>query len=210
MKATAATAAPLPRLVVISEGSGGNAIPETLRAMAGGPPCMVLIREKRLQGRELFSLAQKARREQLPAGSRLLVTERLDIAQAAGLDGVHLPEEACPLERLRAVAPKLLCGRSVHSTDTALEAEAAGADYLFFSPVYDTPSKRRYGPPQGTAALREACRAVTIPVYALGGITLERVAECMECGAWGIAAISLFSEPERLRSILETIHRTTG
>lgn len=171
---------------------------------------MILIREKHLSGRQLFALARDARKLPLTAGSRLLVSERIDIALTVGLDGVHLPEEACPLHLLRKAAPSLIFGRSVHSLRDAVAAEEAGAGYLFFSPVYSTPSKLAFGPPQGTEKLREVCRAVSIPVYALGGITLERTKECMECGAWGIAAISLFSGSEHLPSTIENLYRITG
>lgn len=210
MTAQSHTSPPLPRICMISDGSGGAMLPDALEAISEGPPCMTLIREKRLQGGELFRLAATAREIPRPAGSRLLVSERMDIALAAGLDGVHLPEEACPTGRLRSAAPALVFGRSVHSTAAALEAEASGADYLFFSPVWDTPSKRPFGPPQGTEKLREVCRAVSIPVFALGGISIEKVGECMECGAWGIAAIGLFSRSAELLTTLETIERTIG
>ncbi|KZK74732.1 MAG: hypothetical protein A3K90_04620 [Pelodictyon luteolum] len=212
MKASTTSSAPLPRIAVISSGTTpgqeGNRTESLLRGLAEAPPCMILIREKHLQGGKLFSLARDARELPLPAGSRLLVSERIDIALAGGLDGVHLPEEACSLHLLRQAAPSLIFGRSVHSLRDAVAAAEAGADYLFFSPVYSTPSKLAFGPPQGTEKLREACRAVSIPVYALGGISVERAKECMECGAWGIAAISLFSDSTDLPSTIETLYRT--
>jgi thiamine-phosphate pyrophosphorylase len=81
-------------------------------------------------------------------------------------------------------------GASVHSLEEAIEAETEGADWLIFGPVYDTPSKRAYGSPQGLTALARVAKTVTIPVIAIGGITPERVREVREAGAQGVAVIS--------------------
>ena len=83
-----------------------------------------------------------------------------------------------------------IVGASVHTLEESIEAESAGADWLTFGPVYDTPSKRAYGPPQGLASLERVARAVRIPVVAIGGITPERVREVRAAGAHGVAAIS--------------------
>jgi thiamine-phosphate pyrophosphorylase len=76
----------------------------------------------------------------------------------------------------------------------AIDAAEAGADYLFFGPVFETPSKAPFGPPQGLVKLRQVCSAVSIPVIAIGGITLENARACRETGAAGIAAIRLFQQ----------------
>ena len=108
---------------------------------------------------------------------------------------------ACPAGTVRTVRDHLPAGtliaRSTHSLKAALEAEADGVDFITFGPVYDTPSKASYGPAQGLGALEETVRAVTIPVFALGGVTPGRAGQCLEAGAHGVAAISaVLSQPD--------------
>jgi thiamine-phosphate diphosphorylase len=78
----------------------------------------------------------------------------------------------------------------VHSLEDAVDAELKGADWVTFGPVYETPSKRPYGPPQGLERLAAVTRGLRIPVIAIGGITPERVREVRQAGARGIAVIS--------------------
>ena len=104
----------------------------------------------------------------------------------------------------------VLVGVSCHSMEEALKAEAAGANYILLGPVFDTPSKRRYGPPLGLNKLSEVANRIRIPVLALGGITVERVRPCLEAGATGIAGIRLFQEgpsiADRIRVLREQFH----
>jgi len=98
-----------------------------------------------------------------------------------------------------------LVGRSCHSAEEVLEAERGGADYVYFGPVYATPSKARFGPPQGLEALAAVCRRVRIPVVAIGGITLENAADCLAAGAAGVAAIRLFQEAADLAAVVRAL-----
>ncbi len=102
-------------------------------------------------------------------------------------------------------AENFLVGASVHSLEAARSAAGAGASYLIFGPVFATPSKAGFGPPQGAAALKDLCRAVSIPVLAIGGITLENAGECFAAGAQGIAAIRLFQESQDLPALVATL-----
>lgn len=146
--------------------------------------------------------------------TKIIVNDRLDVALAARADGVHLGEtsiplaDALPLLRKRpgiiTAANNFYLGRSCHSIESALAAEHDGAHYIFFGPVFPTPSKAAFGPPQGLETLVKVCRSVRIPVLAVGGITLENARQCVQAGAAGIAAIRLFQEASNLR---ETIAR---
>jgi thiamine-phosphate pyrophosphorylase len=200
----------LPPLCLISSGEDsadkGKLLLNQLVRLPQSLPCMVQIREKKLSTKDLLMLALKAREIQLPAGTLLLVNERVDLALAASLDGVHLPENACSAKVLRTLAPKLIYGCSVHSPAALHIAEEAGADYLLFGPVFDTPSKRIYGAPQGLEKLGELCQATSLPVFALGGITPENVSLCMAKGAYGIAALSLFRDTDRLADTIEELY----
>ena len=132
--------------------------------------------------------------------AKIIVNDRLDVAIASGAAGVHLGRESAPakevvrwVKRMRGGrAAGFLVGVSCHSVVEAREAERDGADYMHFGPVFETPSKRKFGKPQGVEKLREVCRAVRIPVLAVGGIDEGKIEECLKAGATGMAGIRMF------------------
>lgn len=132
--------------------------------------------------------------------TRLLVNDRADVARAAGADGVHLTTRSLEASTVRrAFGPDFLIGVSTHSLAEALAARDQGADFAVFGPIFDTPSKRAYGPPVGLESLREAARQLSpFPLVALGGVTEENAASALGAGASGVAAIRLFADPSRL------------
>ncbi len=167
----------------------------------------IQIREKDLDARPLAELVRSVLAETRETGAQTLVNDRLDVALAAGAAGVHLGEASLPVEivaewRRAANRKHFLIGVSCHSPDAALAAERGGADYAFFGPVFATPSKASFGPPQEIERLREVCRAVKIPVLAIGGVTPENAARCLEAGAAGIAAIRLFQESADVAAVV--------
>jgi thiamine-phosphate pyrophosphorylase len=106
----------------------------------------------------------------------------------------------------RILANASISASAFHVTlGSALGAARDGADYIYFSPIFHTPSKAFYGPPQGVERLRQVCRAVSIPVIAIGGVTLENVASCYAAGAAGAAAIRLFQESADLLSAVRAM-----
>jgi thiamine-phosphate pyrophosphorylase len=170
---------------------------DSIRRAAAAGATWIQIREKDLDARSLVDLARFAVAETLAAGVRVYVNDRLDVALATGAAGVHLGEKSLPLGaviewRRSTGRSDFQVGVSCHSLESARAAEQGGADYIFFGPVFATPSKAAYGAPQGIERLREVCRSVEIPVLAIGGINLENAGACLEAGAAGIAAIRMF------------------
>ena len=158
----------------------------------------VQLREKDMPVRELYGVAEMLRESTRRHGAALIVNDRMDVALAVGADGVQRTEHSLPVASLRALAaPPFLVGASVHAVAEAEGAEAAGADFIVFGPVYDTASKRRYGPPQGLEALRRVTASVRRPVIAVGGVTPARVRECLSAGAAGVAVIGAIMSADR-------------
>jgi thiamine-phosphate pyrophosphorylase len=148
------------------------------------------LRAKHLPARQLLALARQA----LQSNKIVLVNSRLDVALAAGAHGLHLPSHSPPPQSFRALTPPgFLIGVSCHTHDEIRQAEDEGADYVFYSPIFSPASKPGYHPGLGTPALRLACSLTKLPVFALGGITVDNQAECADAGAAGVAGISLFS-----------------
>jgi thiamine-phosphate pyrophosphorylase len=182
---------------------GEDPVPVIERAIAAGVD-LIQLRERDLSARALLTLTESALARTQGRPTRLLVNDRLDIALAAAADGVHLPARGLPVEEVRRRFPDLLLGASCHNLEEARRAEEGGADFLVFGPVFETASKRAYGPPVGVERLAEAAGAVRIPVLALGGISLENAAQCLGAGAAGLAAITLFQSSADLG---ETVRR---
>lgn len=189
-----------------------RSVVEKIRLAAAADADWVQIREKDLSARELLQLAREAVQN---TRARILVNDRLDVAHAAGAAGVHLGRTSLPVADVvrwcrAGNAPQgFLIGVSCHSLEEVREAEMAGADYSFFGPVFDTPSKRPFGAPQGIAHLGEVCRAASIPVIAIGGVDEENAVSCVRAGAAGVAAIRMFQESrdeKKLRGWISRIH----
>jgi thiamine-phosphate pyrophosphorylase len=148
----------------------------------------IQVREKDLMGRALADLC----RELLPIcrsfRAPLLVNDRVDVALAVGLDGVHLPRSSFSAPDARSVlGPDALIGVSCHSVAELREGRE-GADYATFGPIYETASKQEYGPPIGVKALAAGVEE-GFPLYALGGVTPAHAAALRATGARGLAVI---------------------
>ena len=193
-------------LAVSDRGSLPLPLETWLRALAAAEIGAVQIREKDLEDGALYDLARRYRAA-LPPAIRLLVNGRVDVALAAGADGVHLPSDGLPVAALRArFGPGALIGRSTHRLEEVERARDEGADYVTFGPVYPLAGKAL---PVGLGELERAA-AAGVPVYALGGVTLERFGELAGAGAAGIAAIRLFQRISQLAQVARAARELFG
>jgi thiamine-phosphate pyrophosphorylase len=190
-----------PRLYLITDrnATGGRPLVDVVTAALGGiaagglapADVAVQLREKDLTGRALTELARALRQVTTAAGVGLYINDRIDVALAVGADGVHLGGGSLDVATAAAIAPGLAIAVSVHAPAEVGALRAAAGDRIAFAllgPIHDTPSKRRYGPPLGAAAVTEAARAGT-PIVAVGGIDPGHVRALRAAGAHGVACI---------------------
>lgn len=158
------------------------------QAVSGGVN-MVQLRERDLLTADLYNLATRLR-EATKGKALLAINDRVDLALAVGADAVHLPEKGLPVKVARRLAGRrMLVGRSVHSVEGAVEAEADGADYLTAGTIFETGSHP--GETPAGAGLVESIKArVSIPILAIGGINTGNMVEVIRAGADGVAVIS--------------------
>jgi thiamine-phosphate pyrophosphorylase len=151
----------------------------------------VQLRHRTLGDRALFEFADALRHTTAEHGARLIVNGRLDVAIAVSADGLHLPASGIdPQDARGRVGDRMLVGRSVHSVEEILALSDSPLDYVQFGPVFETPSKREYGPPQGLELLARACTAGgKRPLCAVGGVTAATTTLLIENGVAAVAAI---------------------
>jgi thiamine-phosphate pyrophosphorylase len=201
------------RLYLVSDRAqtGGRPLGDLLvQASRAGLPA-VQVREQEMPTRELMALTRAIRAALAGGPTRVLINDRVDVALAAGADGVHLRANSLPIGRARTmIGADRLLGVSTHSLEDVRRAQDEGADFVVFGPVYDTPSKRIYGMPQGLGMLAQVCGIARVPVFAIGGVTPGRVADVRRAGAHGVAAISsILSAPDvpaMVRDFLQALH----
>jgi thiamine-phosphate pyrophosphorylase len=209
-------------LAGIGAAEAREALLEKIEAAAAAGVDWIQLREKDLSGKDCAALIREALRRAAKSSEnndvpiRILVNDRLDVALAENAGGVHLGEKSLPVQEAKRLVSvrrgekDFLIGVSCHSLEAAKSAAKNGADYLFFGPVFATPSKSAFGAPQGIERLAEVCGAVSIPVLAIGGVTLENASSCFAAGASGIAAIRLFQDAEDIATLVQALRKMAG
>lgn len=165
----------------------------------------IQIREKQIPAKMVFELTSEAVKIAQNSNTKILVNDRADIAFAAKADGVHLTSNSIPTLQIRKNFPKnfIICV-STHSFEEANFAKNEGADFITFSPIFETASKIKYGKPQGLKKLNEICENLgDFPVIALGGINESNFPKVLEKNVHGFAGISFLNNPENLRKLNE-------
>lgn len=173
---------------------------------------LIQLREKNLSTNVRFDLTTRAAAIARGSQSRLLVNDRADVAQAADAAGVHLTSRSIEASVIRKVfGDEFLIGVSTHSIEEVQAAQAGGADFVVFGPVFETASKLEYGPPLGVEKLREVtAKAESFPVLALGGVSLDNVGDCFRAGASGVAAIRMFENIDELGDVVRQVREQFG
>jgi thiamine-phosphate pyrophosphorylase len=168
----------------------GRALADVVRDAAQAGVDDVQIREKDLGGRALGALVRELQAAVEGTEARLVLNGRVDVACATALRAVQLPEAGLPVSAVKCLFPALTIGASRHSVDGVRQAEGEGADFIVLGPVFATPGKEERA--LGLAALEEAARAVSVPIYAIGGVEPRRARDLVAAGARGLALIRPF------------------
>ena len=199
-------------LVTDRHQTGGRLLLDVVRAALRGGVRAVQLREKDLPAGALLALARDLTDLAKPYEARVLINERADICLAAGSAGVHLPATGLPVSVARGlVGPGRLIGASAHSADEAARAEKEGADFVVLGPIFDTPSKRAFGPPIGLSELERARMRCRVPLFGIGGITTDCVREVLTAGARGVAVIgSVMAAEDVEHAAREFLHVLEG
>ena len=157
----------------------------------------IQLREKDLSDAEYIKLAEPLCTLCHAYSAQLFINSRIEIAMEVGADGLHLPGDSASVRKvIERTNHRFIIGSSVHTLAEAKQREIEGADFITYSPIYPTLSKPGYGPVVGLDGLRNVTEGVNIPVFALGGIAPERVSECLDAGAYGVAVMSGVMSPE--------------
>ncbi len=198
----------LPRLMLITDSNQcDEPLSERVAKACSAGIGLVQLREKHLSAKELFDLANQLRAINHTYGSTLIINDRVDIALMTEADGVHLPESGISIQIAKHWLNGKYVGKSVHSIQAGIEASTQGADYILFGPIFDTPSKRPFGAPQGIEKLEELCQHVSCPVFAVGGVTPENAKKCLNAGAYGLAAIGALMSAEDLPKTVRDFYK---
>lgn len=184
--------------------SGRDRLKDLASAAAEAGIDMFQIREKNLSARSVLAVAEAVLLAAEGSSMRVLINDRADIASASGAHGVHLTATSLDAGVVRsAFGGSITVGVSTHDGDEIRDAVAGGADFVTFSPIFETDSKKMFGPPQGIGKLGSAVVAAAgVPLIALGGVTLENALSCREAGASGIAGIGMFRDAAKLASVV--------
>ncbi len=187
-------------LVTDTEMCGARGVTATVRAAVAGGVTMVQLRDHKATTRELCAMADELVVELEDTDVAVIVNDRLDIAFAAGADGVHLGQHDLPLTAARRLAEDdLIIGLSTSRAEQIAEVNVlppGTVSYIGIGPVFFTQTKPHAATPVGVAGVAELCRTSTVPTVAIGGITADTVAAVRATGVSGVAVVSAICTAE--------------
>ena len=187
---------------------------EALKEAAAGGATLFQYRDKAASGRDLYHHAEELRQAAADVRATFIVNDRCDVALAVDADGVHLGQQDVPLSWAKAIMPPgKLIGLSTHTPEQVREATVGKADYIGFGPIFPTASKADHEPVVGVEGLRGARALTSLPMFAIGGITVASAEGIIQAGADGIAVMSaIWAAPDIATAVnvfLESIARAT-
>jgi thiamine-phosphate pyrophosphorylase len=196
--------------ITVNDPSRGRGHVAVARAALEGGAQVIQLRDKNATTRQLLAWADEIRVLTSQAGALFLVNDRLDVALAAGADGVHLGQDDMPIDAARKIAgKKMIIGISATNLAEAIAADAAGADYLGVGPIFATPSKDDAAPTIGLEGLRQMRAAITAPLIAIGGVSAINASQILAAGADGLAVISAIAGADDMvaatRNLVESV-----
>ncbi len=178
-------------LVIGPEHCAGRPMADVAEAAVRGGAGMVQLRDKTSSTRQAIDAARELAARLAPLGAPLLINDRVDVALAAGADGVHLGQsDMDPNDARRLLGETAIIGVTVHTLDEARDVPRATVDYVSIGGVFATASKNNPNPPIGVAGLSEIAALVDLPLVAIAGITRDNAASVIGCGVEGVAVIS--------------------
>jgi len=184
---------------------------EAARLALEGGVRAVQLREKDLPIRELLAMARDLRQLTREFNAKLFINERVDVAIVSEADGVHVGVNGIPVPAVRhIVGDRMLIGASTHNIEEAKAATDGGANFITFGPLFETPSKMKYGNPVGIKLLNCIANLIAIPVFGLGGVKSGSIAQIMAAGAHGIACISAILSADDIKQAAERMVRETA
>ena len=197
----------LPALYAIldPEQTNGRSPEIVLRQLLEGGAKMIQLRAKAMTSRDFLQLGLMARDLSAPFACKLIVNDRVDIALASAADGVHLGQEDLPLQVGKKLLGDKLVGISTHSLEQAKEAEANGADYIGFGPIFGTATKNTGYTARGLEMLARLNAEVALPIVAIGGITEANIKDVWRAGADSAAIISDILKAENIAAKVSAI-----
>lgn len=181
-----------PRLYLVADPQGSPRIPieQAVQIALGAGVRLVQYRDKHRPARQIYRTACALRISTAAAGALFIIDDRVDLALAVEADGVHLGQEDLPIDIARSLLGRhRIIGISTHNAREAREAQAGGADYVAYGPVYATSSKAIVAP-TGPESIREIAATVSMPIFGIGGIRPQTTTDVIRCGAHGVAVIS--------------------
>lgn len=201
---------PLARLMVITDRSMMRpSFSQALASAVLGGARLFQLREKGLAAGGVLAFAQTAQEICARSNAHLLINSDFEIARKIGAFGTHLRESQSLYGVRKTVPLKYSVGQSVHSLEAAMRAEKSGADYLVFGSIFPTASHIG-STPAGLEALREFTREVDIPVFAVGGISIDNAQKCLHAGAYGVAVIRAVWEAPDIEEAVRRLNEVLG
>jgi len=194
--------------VTCQELSEGRTNLEVLTAVLAGGAKIIQLREKHWDKKDLYELAMEFRKLTRSHGALLIINDHVDVALAAGADGVHLGQEDLPVGAARKIAPELIIGASSHNLSEALKAEEDGADYVNIGPIFPTKTKANTVSFLGPEAIGEIGSQINVPFTTMGGINPDNIDRVLAAGTRRVAMITGITRAADIAARVRRLRKT--